>query len=149
MEACRQRDVEPSDELILGVIANLEGGRTAINRLMSLSTPPTAVCFTDPLSGIGALLRAQEVGLRIPDDLSIVGFDDGYARHRVHPTLTAVCQDTRAIGLEAGQWLGRRIQGGDEGTMRQVLEARLEINQTTGVPPTKSIRLQPNGSVIS
>ncbi len=147
-EACEARDIPVDDRMVIRIDANVDGGKTALNRLMSLAMPPTAIVFADPLTATGALLRAQEVGLKIPEDLSIVGFDDGIQRFKVHPTLTAVCQDTHEIGLEAGIWLGRKISGLDVGPLQKVLHATLEINQTTGVPPGEAVRIQPNGNAI-
>ena len=149
LEACEALAIEESNRIVIQVSANLSGGRTALNRLMSQSLPPTAIIFTDPKTATGAMLRAQEVGLKIPADLSIVGFDDGMQRHAVHPTMTVVYQDTHEIGLEAGIWLGRKIKGLECPPLRKVLHATLEINQTTGVPPQDVLRLAPNGDVIS
>ena len=148
MEACEARGIEFDSRMVIKIHANIEGGKTTFNRLMSLVDHPTAIVFTDPLTAMGALIRAQEVGLRIPDDLSIVGFDDGNQRHRVYPTLTAICQDTHEIGLEAGIWLGQKVNGQTTKPLRKVLHASLEINQTTGVPPKDSVRLAPNGTLI-
>ena len=148
-EVCEARSIDGEDRVVIQVSANINGGRTALNRLMSLPQPPTAIVFTDPKTAIGAMLRAQEVGLKIPEDLSIVGFDDGMQRHAVHPTMTVVYQDTHEIGMEAGIWLGRKIKGLECPPLRKVLHATLEINQTTGVPPKDVVRLAPNGSVIS
>jgi len=148
LEGCDTRDIAPEKRTVIRIDANIEGGRTALNRLMSLTEPPTAIVFTDPMTATGALLRAQEVGLKIPEDLSIVGFDDGMQRYRVYPTLTAVCQDTHEIGLEAGIWLGRKIVGQVSEPLHKILPATLEINQTTGVPPQNTVRLAPNGNAI-
>ena len=148
-EACEAQGIASDKQIIVRIEANLDGGKTALNRLMSLTVPPTAIVFTDPLTATGALIRAQEVGLKIPDDLSIVGFDDGSQRYKVFPKLTAVCQDTHELGMEAGVWLGRKIIGQVSEPLQKVLRATLEINQTTGVPPKNLVRLAPNGSVIS
>ena len=147
-KACAERDIEPDEDLVLRIEANLDGGRTALNRLMSLPEPPTAIVFSDPLPGIGAICRAHEVGLQIPRDLSIIGFDDGDIRKRIYPIMTAVCQDTREIGMEAAVWLSKRLDNEMSKPLRQVIDARLEINQTTGIPPKKPVRMQPNGTAI-
>ena len=147
-QAFAARGIDPDGDLVLHVIADFEGGQTALNRLMSLANPPTAIVFADPHPGIGAICRAHEVGLHIPRDLSIVGFDDGYTRKRIYPVLTAVCQDTKELGMEAAVWLTKKLSGMNVRPCRQVIHAHLEINQTTGVPPTKPVRLQPSGAVI-
>ena len=134
--------------MVIKIDANIDGGMSSLNRLMSLTDHPTAIVFTDPLTATGALIRAQEVGLKIPDDLSIVGFDDGTQRYKVYPRLTAICQDTHELGVEAGKWLGHRLRGLVNEPLRKVLHATLEINQTTGIKPEKPVRLAPNGDVI-
>ena len=147
-QACEERGIELDSDLELRVVADFDGGQTALNRLMSLANPPTAIVFADPQPGIGAICRAHEIGLQIPRDLSIVGFDDGWTRKQIFPVMTAVCQDTRELGVEAAVWLTGKLGGLGKKPCRQVIHAHLEINQTTGVPPAKPVRLQPSGAVI-
>src|SRR5215213_9450625 len=71
-EANRAAGLEIDRELVLSVVAGMESGRSTINRLMSIPLPPTAIYFTDPLTCVGALQRAHAMGLKIPDDVSIV-----------------------------------------------------------------------------
>jgi DNA-binding LacI/PurR family transcriptional regulator len=111
----------------------LAGGATIIEMIMSLSNRPTAVFFADPLLGVGAAKKAHAMGLQIPGDLSIIGFDDTDMRFAVHPTLTAVCQDARMLGYEAALWLSRSINGAVNGEpLRKTIPTFLEINASTG-----------------
>ncbi len=134
------------DELIVQTQPTREGGEHAFNELLSRREPPTAIYFTDPFPAVGALCRAHAVGVSVPEQLSIVGFDDGNMRRQVHPLLTAVCQPTEELGLEAGRWLGRRVRGEALPPLRRVLQPTLEINQTTAVPPARPVRIQPGGA---
>jgi DNA-binding LacI/PurR family transcriptional regulator len=133
-------------ELVFPLIANVDGGIAAMNRIMSLPEPPTAVYFTDPQATLGAMRRAHAMGLRIPDDLSIVGFDDGDMRNRVFPPLTAVCQTVEALGFEAALWLTRKIAGMPAPPMQKVAATFFEVNQTTGLPPKSPVRVLPDGT---
>ena len=76
---------------------------------MSMIVPPTAVVFTDPAVAVGALNEAHKLGMRVPHDISILGFDDADVRNQVYPNMSAVCQDARRLGYEAFQILTRMV----------------------------------------
>ncbi len=59
---------------------------------------PTAAYFADCMLAVGAVKTAHEMQVRVPEDISIIGFDDADRRLCVHPTLTAVCQDAVRLG---------------------------------------------------
>jgi DNA-binding LacI/PurR family transcriptional regulator len=123
----------------------LDGGQLT-RKIMSLSTPPTAVFFADPLTAEGAVNEAHEIGVRLPEDLSILGFDDTDTRHAVHPSLTAVCQDSCDLGRRAYEFLVKRCLGkASEPEPMLPGKAWLEINHTTGRVPDQPIRILPNG----
>jgi len=139
-------ELDPS--LIVKISPNFDGGGNALNQLLSMQKPPTAVYFTDPGSSVGAICRALEIGLRVPDDFSIVGFDDGESRSRVYPRLTAVCQNTHELGFEAALWITRRLAGEVEEPYQKTVSAFLEINQSTGAPSQTPPRFLPSGQRI-
>ncbi len=136
------------DALVVRVVADLSGGAAAINRLMALPTPPTALFAANPLLSVGAVCRVQAIGLRIPDDISIVGFDDLDARFGVFPVMSAVCQNVTRMGLEAGLWLGRRLSKQTTAPLREIIPSVFEVNQTTGVPLVKPFRVLPDGTRV-
>jgi DNA-binding LacI/PurR family transcriptional regulator len=147
-EALAEAGIKADPALRVEIVANLDGGAQAITRLMSLPEPPTAVFFTDPIATLGALRRCQELGLRVPAELSIVGFDDSDIRAHTFPQLTAVCQDARMLGYEAALWL-TRVLAGPPGVPARIQESRptmLDINQTTGRPPREGVRVLPDGT---
>jgi DNA-binding LacI/PurR family transcriptional regulator len=100
------------EKLVWRVPANREGGPQVIKRVLSMSERPTAVYITDPLTCVGALAEARRAALAVPQDLSIVGFDDGDLRKCVTPALTAVCQDATALGRAALLMLDRYMNEG-------------------------------------
>ncbi|MFN7021935.1 MAG: LacI family DNA-binding transcriptional regulator [Phycisphaerales bacterium] len=136
--------LDPS--MIFEIVASFDGGVAAINRIMGQARPPTAIFFTDPLATLGAMRRCQELEIRIPSDLSIVGFDDGDIRQHTWPPFTAVCQDARMLGEEAALWLTRSVLGQAEPRLRLVRATMLEINCTTGRPSRDRFRVLPDGS---
>ncbi|RMF80219.1 MAG: LacI family transcriptional regulator [Planctomycetota bacterium] len=125
-------------KLIFRQPATLAGGATVVNMLMSMSNRPTAVYFADPMLAVGGIKEAIELGVHVPDDLSIVGFDDTDVRLTTHPTLTAVCQDASALGYEAARWLGRALRGLGPRELRKTTPTFLEINDSTGPAPALS-----------
>ncbi len=151
--ALGEAGVEVDPSLVIAVSADLGGGAAALNRLMSAPEPPTAIFFADPALTMGALRRALEVGISVPDELSVIGVDDERLRKMSHPMFTAVCQNAAELGQQAGRWLCRRLNedvGRDQSanSLRLELEAFLEINQTTAPPPVEVVRVTPTGQRI-
>ncbi len=139
--------LDPS--MVFEIVASFEGGIAAVNRIMGLPVPPTAIFFTDPLATVGAMRRCQELEIEIPGDLSIVGFDDSDIRHHSWPPFTAVCQDARMLGEEAALWLTRSVLGQADPHMRLVRPTMLEINRTTARPPRGRFRILPDGTRVA
>lgn len=124
-------------KLIIRTPANRPGGAQLIRRVAAMADRPTALFITDPATSAGAFKEARAAGLEIPRDLSIVGFDDGDSRFDVFPEMSAVCQDTEALGRAALQALYEVIGSGKSSTVpvRKSIRAWLEVHQSTGPPP--------------
>jgi DNA-binding LacI/PurR family transcriptional regulator len=126
----------PVDErLVLRFPANLSGGATAMAMLSRMANRPTAAFFADPMLAVGAVNKAHELGIQIPEDLSVVGFDDSDIRHSVYPTLTAVCQDAAQLGHEAALRLTRMLVRKKMERFQITLPSFFEANGSTGAPP--------------
>ena len=152
--ALAEAGLEVDPNLIIAISAEIGGGAAAFNRLMSMPQPPTAIFFTDPALTVGALRRALEVGIRVPDELSIVGVDDERLRKTTHPVYTAVCQNAAELGHQAGRWLCRQLNQPASherkaAELRLEIDAFLEINQTTAPPAPVPVRVTPTGQRIS
>ncbi len=120
------------------VPANLAGGEQVIRRIISMKPRPTAVYLTDPLTAVGALSEARRIGLQIPRDLSLVGFDDHELRHALVPRITAVCQDTPALGQAAVELLQRRLAVSSSKRLKhKVLRCWLDIHDSSCAPPAR------------
>jgi DNA-binding LacI/PurR family transcriptional regulator len=72
---------------------------------MSLPNRPTAIFVTDPALGEGLAVEALRMGVRIPRELSVVGFDDSKRRFATFPRLSSICQNTDLLGRTAIQHL--------------------------------------------
>ena len=149
LDALAEAGIEADPTLMLEVRASMEGGATCINRLLSLPRPPTAAYFTDPLTTVGALRRCLVLGVHVPKDLSIVGFDDGDVRYKTFPHYTAVCQNASQMGLEAARWLTRSLAAGRPlPAFRTHLPTTLSMNDSTSEPPAKPVRLSRGGTRV-
>lgn len=140
-EGLRAAGIEADESLVVRAEASPEGGAMMLMSLLDQDEPPTAIYFTNPLSTVGALHRCLQLGIRVPKDLSIVGFDDGDIRMRTFPRFTAVCQDAQALGLEAARWLTRSLTGEAAGSFREVRPTTLAVLDSTAFPPLKPVRI--------
>jgi DNA-binding LacI/PurR family transcriptional regulator len=125
-------DFDPA--LVIPTISSREGGASVIDQCMTMANPPTAIVFTNPPPTIGAIKRALQRGLKVPDDLSIVGYDNADLRHSVFPAFSAVCQDAERIGRLAASSLMDRLQDRSVAPVQTVVPTLFEANETTGAP---------------
>lgn len=142
--------IEPDPRLMYRVPAQRPDGAQLIKRILSGPHPPTALFITDPAVVIGAVNQAHRMGVAIPDELSIIGLDDGGGRNDVYPQLTAVCQDASQLGYESFAALARIVgaAGGDKVSVRLAVPTWLEVHDTTGPPPDSPVRILPDGSRV-
>jgi DNA-binding LacI/PurR family transcriptional regulator len=124
-----------------------KGGETGMERLLSLPKPPTAVfCFNDLLA-IDALRRARTMGRRVPDDVSVIGYDDIALARYVEPALSTVRQDTAALGRRAALMLLDLIAGRETGAPIRV-ETQLVERESTGPPPGPAGTPKKGGTIV-
>ena len=113
----------------------LAGGLDAAALLFDLADRPTAIlAFNDNLA-IGALQAAHARGLRVPEDVSIVGFDDTLEAALVTPALTTVRQPLAEMGRMAVSLLTRLIENQRFEALHVELATRLVVRKSTGPPP--------------
>ena len=123
------------DELIVESDFMIGGGRRAAERLLDLPDPPTAIfAFNDDVA-IGAMQVARARGLRLPEELSIVGFDDSGAAELVTPALTTVRQPLTEMGRMAAGLLARLLAGEEPEGLHIELAAELVVRESTVPPP--------------
>lgn len=111
-----------------------ESGRAETEKLLALDEPPTAIFAAADLMAIGAIRAAAEAGLRVPEDLSVVGFDDIQLAPHVNPPLTTLRQDKLGLGAAAGDALVARIAGDPERPPLRTLPVELVVRGSTAAP---------------
>lgn len=110
----------------------VESGQKAMRELLQRAEPPSAVFACNDHMAIGALLKAQEMGLRVPEDVAIVGFDDIPAASWVRPNLTTIAQYPTEIGTQLAKAVFERIDGIEVGERRYFdLPCRLIEREST------------------
>jgi DNA-binding LacI/PurR family transcriptional regulator len=123
--------IEVDDKLIMRVPANRQGGSQLVRRIVTSVDRPTAIYITDPMAAVGAMYEAQKMGLRIPEDVSVVGFDDSELRYTALPSMTAVCQDATSLGREAYRVLSQLMKDSNPPASNSPA-AWLEVHESTG-----------------
>ena len=108
LEAC---GIEHRQEYLLkSVYDSPEAGAMALRQLMSLPEPPTCILMPDDHTALGALDAAKELGLRVPEDISIAGYDESRVAQLTRPRLTTISQDAAKMGAQAAVYLIDRIE---------------------------------------
>ena len=114
-----------------------EGGHRTAVRLLGRANRPTAVIAVNDIAAVGALSAAEELGLRVPHDLSVTGYDNTSIARLRHLWLTTVDNAGHEVGRRAARCLLDRFEGrGGEGRV-QLAAPSLEIRGTTTAPPTE------------
>jgi LacI family transcriptional regulator len=114
---------------------NTNSGYIAAMRLLQMLPRPTAIFASNDLLASGALSAAHSLGLRCPEDVSIVGFDDLEFVEHTAPPLTTVHQSGYQIGETACRILIERIDDPSRTPVRLILPTELKVRNSTMMPP--------------
>jgi DNA-binding LacI/PurR family transcriptional regulator len=115
-----------------------EPARDATAELLRAPDPPTAILAMSDILAIGALEAAAEEGVTVPEELSVVGFDDSPVALHATPPLTTVAQPHEEKGRLAARWLMEeveRVQRPEEGRRRAILPTELVVRESTAPAP--------------
>lgn len=143
LNALEQHNIEIDERLVTGRnqdVSEIPGysteeiGFDGMKRLLALPSPPTAVFARNDFTAIGAMSAIKEAGLRIPEDIAIVGFDDISLALRTSPPLTTVRQPMRLEGELAAELLLERIERKETLQRRErILNCELIVRDSTGL----------------
>ena len=126
------------DDRIIGGLGSIAEGKAAIRTLLSMTEMPTAVIGLNDSLAFGALLEAQRQGLKVPSDLSIVGFDDLDFAAELTPSLTTVRIPAAEIGVATAEYLLAQIENKSVSRTVQI-PANLIVRDSTA-PPRSATR---------
>lgn len=111
------------------------GGYEATRRLLTLPDPPTAVFAVNDLAAAGAIRALAEAGLRVPQNVSVIGFNDVFQHTSLAPQLTTMQAPARAMGAQAAERLLAMIVDGVQPEAPLLLPVTLVERDTTGPAP--------------
>jgi LacI family transcriptional regulator, galactose operon repressor len=127
--------VMPDPALIIQSNFEMAGGESAARRLLAAKERPSAIFAFNDNAAVGVLQVARELGLRVPEDLSVVGFDDSEQAAIVTPALTTVRQPLAEMGRMAVSLLLRLLENQRVEGLKVELATRLVVRASTA-PPT-------------
>ena len=90
---------------------NLKKAAEYTKTLLQQPISPTCIIYSDDYSAVGGIAAIESMGLRIPQDISVAGYDDIFIASQLQPRLTTVRQDTEKIGMKAAEQLIKLIEG--------------------------------------
>jgi LacI family transcriptional regulator len=118
-QALAGHNIPTDDNLIrIGDAFNETGGYAGMRELLAITPRPTAVFAANDLMAMGALIALREAGVRVPQEIAVVGFDDIPAARLVSPPLTTISQHQEQLGRRAAEMLLERISGQVAGPAR-------------------------------
>lgn len=136
LSSLAQHGIDPAGVPIIEGNLSIDGGSRGLEQLLSYSQRATAVFAANDLTALGIVWSARDQGLRVPEDLSVVGLDNIRLASEIHPPLTTVALPQAEIGKMAMQMLLdllQRIEPAEKMLNAQV-ETQLIIRQSTSRP---------------
>ncbi|MGA8941148.1 MAG: LacI family DNA-binding transcriptional regulator [Thermoactinomyces sp.] len=135
LQALKTYGIQPRQDYIVRTRGKIPNGIKALDYLFQLPEPPTAIFACNDQLAIGVMLGAKERGIRIPDQLSLIGFDDTILATATYPRLTTVAQPIARMGKKVVNLLIEEIQLGYSRKERILYNPELIIRETTGKAP--------------
>jgi DNA-binding LacI/PurR family transcriptional regulator len=128
---------------------DLRGGRSKAQLLLRMLPRPTAIFAGNDMIAMGVIQAVRDMGLKCPEDISIVGFDDLDFAALINPSLTSVFQPGYQLGATAAQILLDRVNGDKQPPRHVVLDTELRIRESIappeGVHPSRPRLMQGRG----
>jgi len=125
--------IPPEPSWLLEGDHTLEGGIAAMERILESGRVPTAVMCSNDMTAIGVLHKLYRAGLRVPDDLSVIGFDDIHMARVTIPPLTSIHMSRHELARTAVMALRAHLEGIELDRERKV-DTYLVVRETTGFP---------------
>ena len=130
-QALKDAGIHYDPSLVVETMVEANSGGRALNNLLALSDPPTAVFAFYDLLASDAMKAAQKLGLRVPEDIAIAGFDGLRSSSITTPPITTVAQPLEQMGQQAADMLVEQINNSDHVPVQRVLPVELVIREST------------------
>lgn len=130
----RDNGIPYGRDLLIQTDYSLSGGRDSIKKLLSLASPPTAVFCSNDYIALGALKGARESGLVLPEELSVVGYDDMQTASYMVPALTTIRQPAYEMGRRAAELLLHLVEKPSQ-PVQDMMDTTLIVRESTTTAP--------------
>ena len=137
-ETLAQMGLPYDPDLVVEGNWEVQGGYPAAKKLLSLAQRPTAIFAANDLMALGAIYAIQELGLRVPEDVAIVGYDNREITSISRPTITTVVLPCYEMGETSAQMLLRRLENPGEVEDPIRVRGRLVIRESCGAEEGKT-----------
>ncbi len=129
-EAIKLADLQLPEEYVFYMEFLREGGQEAVEQLMSYEQPPTAIVVTDDLMALGVLSTLSEKGYSVPDDVSVISFNNVIFSEIACPPLTSVDIRIFQLGFEAAKSLIEKVESPQQSSRSIVVPYKIVKRQT-------------------
>src|SRR6056297_205532 len=127
----KAQNLEVKDEWIIQGRFSVDGGVKAMEKILKLEDRPTAIfCMGDEIA-VGAMQTIKEAGLNVPDDFSIVGFDDIEISQYLNPALTTIRQQKDEMGIEAANMVLEMINNPEKKVEPEIIDIEFILRNST------------------
>jgi LacI family transcriptional regulator len=133
--AMREAKLDLAPEYVQETTFDKQGGHSKTVILLRLIPRPTAIIAGNDMIALGALLAIRDAGLRCPEDISLMGFDDLDLAETTNPSLSSVSQSGYQLGTTAARILLDRLAGDKSPAKHLVLETSLKLRHSVLAPP--------------
>jgi LacI family transcriptional regulator len=140
--ALREAGLQLPPEYVQETTFDKNGGYAKTLVLLRLLPRPTAIFAGNDMIALGALLAIRDAGLRCPEDISLMGFDDLDIAEMTNPSLSSVSQSGYQLGTTAARILLDRLDGDKGPAKHLVLETALKLRNSVA-PRSKTLRRTP------
>ncbi len=137
-DGLKESGLKFSEQLVASGDNSIGSGEAAAEKMLKLKHPPTAIFAANDDMAVGVVRAADRLGIDVPGQLSVAGFDDIVLAQQIYPALTTIEQPLEAMAKRAAEVLLEQNRGGDALRGMEIVPATIKIRESTGPAPTKA-----------
>jgi DNA-binding LacI/PurR family transcriptional regulator len=142
LKSVRECGIEPNPEWLVEGDHTMEGGMVAMEKILAKNKRPTAIMCSNDMTALGVMHKTYRAGLRIPHDLSLIGFDDIHMAEVMIPPLTSIQMSRVELARAAVDALRSHVEGASPKREFRI-GTRLVVRESTAFPPGAMEDLRP------
>ena len=146
LDCLRSAGIKSNSAWIIEGDHTLDGGRDAMQKILSQPEWPTAIMCSNDMTAIGVQHALFEANLKVPDDFSLIGFDDIHLAEYTIPPLTTVRMSCKDLAVKAVSSLVAYLNPGSKVEPLSKISTHLIVRQTTGLPKNALLDLEPSAN---